>query len=99
MSSVFDEVDHEQAFREARMSELRDLAAVLSTPEGMRFIRRLLARCAILNPTISSDAISMARAEAFRCVGLNILADIQEIAPSAVPQLLRRDEPQKPVTE
>ena len=93
-------IDHEKARREARLAEMNDLAAVLKTEEGIRVLRRLMARCGILQPSLSADTLAMARSEGIRYVGLSLLQDIREARPASFPLLFtRQDDPKPAVTE
>lgn len=102
MSDFLHDDDRRESDRlraEDRMRELNDLRAVLSTREGVRVLKRHLARCAVLQPSMSADALSMARSEGVRYVGLSLLADIREASPGAVALMLTPDEPKPTITE
>jgi len=66
-----------------------DLAAVMSTPGGRRFIGSLLEVAGIYRNSFDSDPLVMAANEGRRNGGLQLLADIQRVDPEAYIKLLQ----------
>ena len=80
-----------EAKRKERDQQLRDeedTAFVLSTPEGLRFVKRYLKRCGVFhqNPAIGEPERT-AYVEGERSVGLMILRDIIDTDPSLLSQV------------
>ncbi len=48
----------------------QDFVALAETPEGRRFLKRLLAECNVYQSTFTGDALSSAHREGKRSVGL-----------------------------
>ncbi len=48
----------------------QDFVALANTPEGRRFLKRLLAECSVYQSTFTGDALSSAHREGKRAVGL-----------------------------
>ena len=48
----------------------QDFVALANTPEGRRFVKRLLAECSVYQSTFTGDALSSAHREGKRAVGL-----------------------------
>lgn len=74
----------------ARQQELQDIKALMGRPEGVRFVKRLLALTGIF-PLVSSfvpGGIEGERASCFnegrRNVGITIQADIMEVCPQHI---------------
>lgn len=53
-----------------------DLHAVLSTPEGMRLMWRILGMTEIFNEGFHTNALTMARFAGRRSIGLQIISEI-----------------------
>lgn len=66
-----------------------DLQAVLSTVEGRRFVRGLLADCYEHRSVFSTNAIEMAFKEGARNVGLKLKARVGQVAPEWLGELLK----------
>lgn len=52
------------------LADREDLRAVLSTPEGRRFVRRVLSVCGMRDSTFNTNALSMAHLEGRRSVAV-----------------------------
>lgn len=62
----------------ARENELNDLRAVMGTEAGRRFIWRLLGITGIHRTSFNTNALTMAKDEGQRNVGLTIEAEVLE---------------------
>jgi hypothetical protein len=51
----------------------KDFAAVVDTPEGRRFIKRLLGECSVYQSTFTGEALTTAHREGKRAIGLWVL--------------------------
>lgn len=69
--------------------DAEDLAAVLATPEGRRFVRGLLVDCHEHRSVFDTNAIHMAFKEGARNVGLKLKARIGQVAPEWLGELLK----------
>jgi len=69
--------------------EQSDLRKVLSTPEGRRFIWRLLGETRIFRGCFSLNGLEMANNEGKRDMGLFVLKDLLESHPDAFAQMQR----------
>ena len=52
------------------LADREDLRAVISTPEGRRFVRRVLASCGMRESTFNTNALVMASNEGRRSVAV-----------------------------
>lgn len=74
----------------ARLTEEADLASVLSTPQGRRFMWRVIdGKAGALNGSFSSDPLAMAFAEGRRSVGLMLVQEIQALYPERYVEMLQ----------
>lgn len=73
----------------AQAQHLRDINAIVSTPEGARFIWRLLEKAGIYRTSFSSDVLVMAAQEGQRNIGLWVLSDILQACPEKYINLLK----------
>lgn len=73
------EKDQERVIRKRKL-EKEDLAKVLETPEGLRFLWRVLEIAGIYRTTFTGNSYSFFN-EGRRSVGLEIKADLLEIDP------------------
>ncbi len=76
-----------------RKPEDLDLSHVLDSPEGMRFIRRLLDRAGLFHTTFDPDPQVMAFREGGRNLGLAIVAMISQAKPDALADILTTPTP------
>ena len=60
-----------------------DIKAVMSTPEGRRFMHRLIGFCGIHQPSFNTNALAMAFREGHRNVGLYLETEITSACPSS----------------
>ena len=66
-----------------------DLKAVLATPEGRRFVRSLLTDCYEHRSVFDTNALNMAFKEGARNVGLKLKAQVGQVAPEWLVELLK----------
>lgn len=78
-----------------REQELADLRAVLTLPQGMRAIRRVLALSNVFGPSFATDPCNTAFNEGLRQMGIVLLRDAQEAAPELMAELFKPVENQK----
>lgn len=69
--------------KRGRERELGDVAEVLSTVQGRRFMWRYLTVCGIFKTSYSSDANNTFYLEGQRNIGLQLIADVNEADPTA----------------
>lgn len=85
------DIDRQDRAREAldlasrieREKEIADVAELLKTPFGRRFIWRQLCLAGVYRSGFSTDHSLMARAEGRRELGLALLADVMDADPDA----------------
>lgn len=85
------DIDRDDRTREAlayaakieREKEIADVAELLKTPFGRRFIWRQLCLAGVYRSGFSTDHSLMARAEGRREMGLSLLADVMDADPDA----------------
>ncbi len=84
MPNAFAQLDAERAAETARPRQFAaDLAAVVSTPEGMRLIAAHIADCGLMSPSYDE------RTEGRRSVGRELLDAVRRVAPDAVLPILK----------
>jgi len=83
-----DEVEKAQDTK--RKQEIEDLRAVVSTPSGRRFIKRLLERTAIYRSTFTGNSNGYF-VEGERNIGLFIVAELSAVGRDTYPKLLLED--------
>lgn len=64
---------------EQRRQELNDIAALMATPHGRRFLWRTLSLCGVYRLSYTGNSETFFR-EGARNVGLQLLADVEEAA-------------------
>ena len=77
------------ASRLEREKEIADVAELLKTPFGRRFIWRQLCLAGVYRSGFSTDHSLMARAEGRREMGLSLLADVMEADPDAYSKMTK----------
>lgn len=82
----------------ARRQELTDIDKIMSTPEGSRFMWRVLGMCGVFQSSFSADALHMAFREGQRNIGLKIQGDIIEACPGRFINLMNASQT-KPAKE
>ena len=76
----------------ARLQELEDVRCVLSTPEGKRFIARLIDHTLLLGQSYApGDPYATAYNEGLRRVGIFIAAECQAAQPGTLAKLFTED--------
>jgi len=64
--------------QQERRSQLRtDLAWVMGTVQGRRFVQRLLDKCGVDQPVFNPNGSTMTHAEGRRSVGIELLIDLK----------------------
>ena len=63
--------------KERRTQMATDLAWVLSTRQGRRFVARLLEKCGVELPVFNSNGSTMTHAEGRRSVGIEVLQELK----------------------
>lgn len=71
-----------------RANELEDIKAVISTPHGFRFIRRLLTDGKIFHTSMTGNSYTYFN-EGRRNLVLRYFEDIAEVAPNQIVQLMK----------
>lgn len=61
-----------------RQKEIDDIRKTLKTPEGRRFIWRMLGKCGVFRNSFNSNSNQTAFSEGQRNIGLDLLNDINE---------------------
>lgn len=70
-------------YKKIRQRELSDIRAVLKSPEGRRFIWKLLSDAGIFRSSFSQNAMQTSFMEGQRDNGLRLLHDVNEAEPNA----------------
>lgn len=79
-----------QQEREIELSRARDDArAVMKTPQGRQFVRRLLEASGLERPTFNTSALTMAHNEGRRQFGIELRALLIEASPEDYFDLLK----------
>jgi len=78
----------EQATR--RNEELEDLRKIVATPEGKRYISRLLVQCNVFGVSLDPNGSRMYWKEGVRSVGVGIMNEIAFISPELLTEILRK---------
>lgn len=63
-----------------RAQARRDLAAVMATVEGRRFVWRLISKANVFGDEYAADARDHARSSGYRAFGVDLLDEIQRAA-------------------
>lgn len=66
-----------KADKDRRTQVVQDLAWVLSSKQGRRFVARVLEKCGVELPVFNSNGATMTHAEGRRSVGLELLAEMK----------------------
>lgn len=82
-----------------RQTQVNDVAWVLSTPQGRRFIWRYLEDCKVFQTTFNPSGSIMTYQEGQRNVGLMLLADVNESQPEAYILMMNEARKQKENSE
>jgi hypothetical protein len=80
--------------RRGRERELDDMAWVLSTPQGRRFVWRYLGECGVFRTSFNGQFQTFFN-EGSRNIGLKLLADVNDSQPEAYVTMMkeaRKDE-------
>lgn len=77
--------------KELRRRERNDIEFLLSSPQGRRFLWKLLSECGIYELSYVTDSDMTAFNEGRRCVGNNILADILDVDPDGFTTLIKEN--------
>lgn len=84
-----DKIEEESKKRARRAAELEDVKWLLQSPQGRRFIWRLLEKAGIYRSTFTGSAPHDAFAEGIRSVGLMVIADVFAADPDAYTKMLK----------
>ncbi len=68
-----------------------DLHAVMKTPNGRRFVWRLMTQAGVLAASYAADPTATAFNEGRRSIGLNLMREIQRVCPDLYVASLRED--------
>lgn len=71
-----------------RNQELNDVEFVLSTPQGRRFLWRLLGVCHVFKTSFTGNSTTFFN-EGKRDIGLRLLADINEASPNSYLKMMQ----------
>ncbi len=71
-----------------RNQELNDVEFVLSTPQGRRFLWRLLGVCHVFKTSFTGNSTTFFN-EGKRDIGLRLLADINEASPDSYLKMMQ----------
>lgn len=71
-----------------RNQELNDVEFVLSTPQGRRFLWRLLGVCHVFKTSFTGNSTTFFN-EGKRDIGLRLLADINESSPDSYLKMMQ----------
>ena len=82
-----------------RQQELADLRTVLSTGEGERFVRRVLAYCGLLREDFNPEPMYLAHASGIRNVGRFLVDEITQADPASLVRVLITPPDDDPVSE
>lgn len=75
------------AQKRARQKDINDVRAILKTPEGRRYLRKLLGKCGIFRSSFTPNSNLTAFNEGKRDIGLEVLIEINEADGSAFAQM------------
>lgn len=75
------------ADRRRKQREINDLRRLLKTPEGRRFIWKIISSCGIFRSSFTMNSNQTAFREGQREIGLNILNDVNEADSGAFAQM------------
>ena len=78
-----------QQQKNQRLSEDEDIKIVMSTPEGRRFVNKLLERAGIYRCSFNGQSNNTIFNEGGRNQGLMLLSDIQTAAPGSYATMLK----------
>lgn len=87
---ITDEDQAEKVAQDAKLErerELADICTILSTPSGMRFMKRLLREGRVFTTTFTGNSTGMFL-EGQRNLALKFFSDIAEAAPDKLPELI-----------
>ena len=77
--------------KELKRRERNDIEFLLSSPQGRRFLWKLLSGCGIYELSYITDSDMTAFNEGRRSVGNNILADILDVNPDGYSALIKEN--------
>jgi hypothetical protein len=66
--------------KEERAQAKNDLKFILGTPQGQRFIARLLDRCGVDRPVFNANGSQMNHAEGRRSIGIEINDEARDVS-------------------
>jgi len=69
--------------KDLRMQELNDMRAILSMPQGRRFVWRYLTHCKVFQSTFNHSGSITSFNEGMRNVGLMMLSDVNDASPES----------------
>lgn len=81
--------------RDDRQRERNDIIEVLRSPEGRRFVYRILIETGVFNSTFNKETLVMAFLEGRRANGLWLLGELEKSQPEALLQMQREDRSKK----
>ena len=90
-SNPVDVMDAEQKVKNERDQELADIKAIINSPEGLRFFRRLMEDGMMFTTTWTGNSRGMFL-EGHRNLVLKYFGDITEVAPNKIAELLTKEE-------
>jgi hypothetical protein len=73
-----------------RRADLDDLRKIVATPEGKRYISRLLTQCNVFGVSLDPNGSRMYWKEGVRSVGVGILNELSFVAPHLLTELLHK---------
>jgi hypothetical protein len=79
--------EREDATRNRRQTEIADIKAIMSMPQGIRFVRRLMATGSIFRTTFTGNSEGMYR-EGMRALALMVLDDVCLACPEKIVELM-----------
>ena len=83
--------EREDAARNKRQTEINDVKAIMSMPQGVRFIRRLMDKGFIFRTTFTGNSEGMYR-EGWRAFALMVLEDVRVATPEKITELMIKTE-------
>lgn len=95
--SIFDEPETELTERQRRRAEEKahqqraDLERVLSSPEGRRFVWRVITAAGTFGASFTGELATGAYAEGRRAVGIALMQEAQRVAPALYLQMLHEE--------
>jgi hypothetical protein len=98
VSNAMNEVEIKQAedkIGSVRQEELNDLRFILQSPQGRRFLWRVMGKCNFANDTFDTNALTQSRENGKRMIGLFLMAEITMADEESLFKMMRESKENK----